>query len=212
MTGYKSNPFEAYHGRYEAWFQSHAAAYYSELLAVRAMLPWHGLGVEIGVGTGRFAAPLGIEVGLDPSRAMLAYAIERGIFGIQGIAETLPFKDVVFDYAIVVTTICFVNDLQKMLNEAHRVLKSGAPLVIGFVDRASMLGQHYLAHQAESVFYREARFYSVLEIERLMGHAGFVDLVWRQTLTKPLNEIQEIEPPCDGHGDGGFVVVKAVRS
>lgn len=205
-------PFDDYHDRYEAWFQRHAATYYSELLAVRAMLPWHGLGVEIGVGTGRFAAPLGIEVGLDPSRAMLAYAIERGISGIQGIAETLPFKDVVFDYAIVVTTICFVNDLQKMLNEAHRVLKLGVPLIIGFVDRISMLGQHYLAHQAESAFYREARFYSVLEMERLIGDAGFVDLVWRQTLTKPLNEIREIEAPCDGHGDGGFVVVKAVRS
>ena len=212
MTRYKSTPFEIYHSRYDAWFRSYAAVYYSELLAVRAMLPWHGLGVEIGVGTGRFAAPLGIEVGLDPSSAMLAYAIERGIFGIQGVAEALTFKDVVFDYATVVTTICFVNDPQKMLNEAHRILKLGAPLVIGFVDRASMLGQHYLAHQAESAFYREARFYSVLEMKRLIEEAGFVDPVWRQTLAKPLNEIQEIESPCDGHGDGGFVVVKAVRS
>jgi SAM-dependent methyltransferase len=212
MTRYKSAPFEAYHDRYEAWFQRHPAAYYSELLAVHARLPWHGLGVEIGVGTGRFAAPLGIRVGLDPSRAMLAYAIERGISGIQGVAEALPFKETVFDYGLVVTTICFVDDPQKMLNEAHRVLKSGAPLVIGFVDRASGIGQQYLAHQGESVFYRDARFYSALEVERLLGDAGFVELVWGQTLSKPLNEIQAIEPLSDGHGHGGFVVVKAVRS
>ena len=211
MIIHKKAPFDAYHGRYEAWFQRHTTAYYSELLAVRAMLPCHGWGVEIGVGTGRFAAPLGIKFGIDPSIAMLAYAIERGICGIQGIAEALPFKDKVFDYAIVVTTICFVNDPQKMLNEAHRVLKLGAPLIVGFVDRTSMLGQHYLAHQAESVFYREARFYSALEVERLLGDAGFVDLAWGQTLSKPLKEIQEIEPLSNGHGHGGFVVVKAIR-
>jgi SAM-dependent methyltransferase len=212
MIIHKWAPFDAYHGRYEAWFRHHAAAYHTELLAVHARLPRHGLGIEIGVGTGRFAAPLGISVGLDPAREMLAYAVERGISGIQGVAETMPFKDAVFDYGLVVTTICFVDDPQKMLNESHRVLKSGAPLVIGFVDRASRLGQQYLAHQDESVFYREAAFYSALEVERLLGDSGFVDLVWGQTLSKPLNEIQEIEPLCDGHGHGGFVVVKAIRS
>ena len=205
-------PFDAGHCRYEAWFQRHPAAYHAELLAVHALLPWHGLGVEIGVGTGRFAAPLGIRVGLDPSRAMLGYAVKRGVSSIQGVAEALPFKDAVFDYGLVVTTICFVGDPQKMLNEAHRVLKSGTSLVIGFVDRTSRLGQQYLAHQAESAFYREARFYSALEVERLLGDAGFVDLAWWQTLSKPLNEIQEIEPLSEGRGHGGFVVVKAVRS
>jgi ubiquinone/menaquinone biosynthesis C-methylase UbiE len=211
MTRHEESPFEAYHSRYEAWFQRYVAVYYSELLAVHALLPWHGLGIEIGVGTGRFASPLGIRVGLDPSRAMLTYAIERGISGIQGVAEALPFKDAVFDYGLVVTTICFVDDAPKMLSEAIRVLKSGAPLVIGFVDRTSRLGQQYLAHQSESVFYRAARFYSAWEVESLLDIIGFVDLAWRQTLSKPLKEIQEIEPLCEGHGHGGFLVVKAIK-
>ena len=99
-----------------------------------------------------------------------------------------------------------------MLHEAHRVLKSEAPLIIGFVDRASALGQQYLAHQDENVFYREAQFYSASEVERLLGDTGFIDLAWGQTLEKPLNEMQEIEPMADGHGLAGFVVVKAVRS
>jgi ubiquinone/menaquinone biosynthesis C-methylase UbiE len=107
------------------------------LLAVRALLPWQGLGLEIGVGTGRFAAPLGIKVGVDPSMAMLAYAAERGVLGLQGTAVALPFKNAIFDFALVVTTICFVGDPVGMLVEARRVLKPGAPLVIGFVDRAS---------------------------------------------------------------------------
>ena len=211
MIRHKTSPFEAYHGRYEAWFQRYVTVYYSELLAIHSLLPWHGLGIEIGVGSGRFAAPLGIRVGLDPSRAMLTYAIERGISGIQGIAEALPFKDAVFDYGLVVTTICFVDDPKTMLNEAHRLLKPRAPLVIGFIDRSSRLGRRYLMRQNESVFYRVARFYSALEVERLLNATGFVDLTWRQTLSKPLNKIHEIEPVCDGHGHGGFVAVKAHR-
>jgi hypothetical protein len=58
----------------------------------------------------------------------------------------------------------------------------------------------------------EVRFYSALEVERLLDDSGFVDLVWGQTLSKPLNAIQEIEPLCDGHGRGGFVVVRGVKS
>jgi SAM-dependent methyltransferase len=68
-------------------------------------MPWQGRGLEIGVGTARFAAPLGVQVGLDPSRPMLEYAFERGISTIQGVAEALPFRDGSYDYAVAVTTI-----------------------------------------------------------------------------------------------------------
>jgi len=205
-------PFNTHHRRYEAWFTHHQAAYHSELLAIRALLPWQGMGLEIGVGTGRFAAPLGVEVGVDPSNKMLAYAVETGISGVQGIAEALPFKDAVFDYALVVTTICFVDDPRAMLTETHRVLKPGAPVVIGFIDRTSSLGQYYLDHQAENVFYREATFYTASEVEALLDDTGFADQTWAQTLSKPLNEIQEIEPIRAGRGQGAFVAVRASRS
>jgi len=56
-------PFEAHHQRYEAWFDKHEAAYISELLALRPFVPWVGRGIEIGVGSGRFAAPLGVGRG-----------------------------------------------------------------------------------------------------------------------------------------------------
>ncbi|MGB5985870.1 MAG: class I SAM-dependent methyltransferase [Desulfobacterales bacterium] len=201
--------FDSHHARYEGWFAHHEAAYLSELLAVRAILPWQGVGLEIGVGTGRFAAPLGIRVGVDPSRAMLAYAAKRGVWGIQAIAEALPFKPAVFDFALVVTTICFVDSPREMLFEARRVLKPGAPLVIGFVDRASELGRHYLKHQSENLFYREARFFSASEVEQLLRDTGFVHQTAGQTLVKPLNQIVEMESLRAGHGKGGFVVVSA---
>lgn len=207
----RTAPFKAYHRRYDDWFVRHAAAYRSELLAVRALLPWRGLGLAIGVGTGRFAAPLGVKVGIDPTREVLDYAANRGILAVQAIAETLPFADNSFDYALSVTTICFVDDANAMLREAYRVLRPGGELVIGFIDRSSKIGQHYLAHQAGNVFYREATFYSADEVENLLRDTGFTAPLWVQTLSKPLEETDEIEPLRGGYGQGAFVVVKASR-
>ncbi|NIO41842.1 MAG: methyltransferase domain-containing protein, partial [Burkholderiales bacterium] len=58
--------------------------------------------------------------------------------------ETLPFDDAVFDYTLIVTTICFVDDVCAVLAETHRVLKPAGCVVIGFIDRASALAQRYL--------------------------------------------------------------------
>ncbi len=207
----KIESFETCHHRYDAWFQKHEAAYYSELLGVRAMLPWRGMGLEIGVGSGRFAAPLGVRFGVDPSGAMLEYAAKRGLVVVQGTAEALPLADASFDYALIVMTICFVDDVCTMLAETGRVLKQDGQLVIGFIDRNSSIGRHYQAHKEENVFYREARFYSVGEVERLLYEAGFSETAWCQTLHKPLGQIREIDPVRPGCGQGAFVVVRATR-
>jgi SAM-dependent methyltransferase len=204
--------FEAYHRRYDEWFVRHAAAYQSELLAIRALLPWRGLGLSIGVGTGRFAVPLGVRVGIDPARRVLDYAVKRGVSAVQGVAEALPFANSSFDYILSVTTICFVDDASAMLSEARRVLKRGGELVIGFIDRTSQLGRHYMAHQAENVFYREATFYSADEIEQLLRDTGFTKPIWVQTLSKTLEETNEIEPVYAGRDEGAFVVVRAKRT
>lgn len=129
--------FEANHQRYEAWFDKHEAAYLSELLSLRPFVPWEGRGIEIGVGSGCFAGPLGVQVDVDPSATMLAYAAKRGIEVVEGVAENLPFANDSFDYAMVVTTICFVDSPEEMLAEARRALRPDGCLVIGFIDRES---------------------------------------------------------------------------
>jgi ubiquinone/menaquinone biosynthesis C-methylase UbiE len=104
-----------------------------------------------------------------------------------------------------------VDDAIAMLAEAYRVLKPGGELVIGFIDRNSEIGQHYLAHRAGNVFYREATFYSTAEVEQLLRATGFTTPAWVQTLSKALEETDAIEPLRAGHGQGEFVVVKANR-
>jgi len=207
----KIQPFEKNVTRYEEWFEKNSLAYAAELRAIRALLPQAGDGVEIGVGTGRFAAPLGIKIGVEPARAMAEEARRRGIEVLEGVAEALPLADNQFDFALMVTTICFVDDVGKAFREAYRILKPGGCLILGFVDRESLLGKIYERNKEANVFYREARFYSVEELLSHLRRAGFKDFAFTQTIFHELKQIEEKEPVLDGYGQGSFVVVRAVK-
>jgi SAM-dependent methyltransferase len=207
----KVDPFEEHTERYDEWFEQNEYAYESELAALRHLFPSSGYGVEIGVGSGRFAAPLGVEVGVDPSKAMMAYASERGIDAVRGVAEALPLKNDSFDAALLVTTICFVDDIPETLAEADRVLGPDGTLVVGFIDKDSQLGRVYQEMQDENPFYRDAVFVSTDELVAELEAAGFTDFEFAQTIYDELPEIDEREPIRSGYGDGSFVVISAQR-
>ena len=61
------NIFDKYYSKYEAWYEKNKYVYLSELEVVKKVLPKEGVGLEIGVGTGRFALPLDIKFGVDTS-------------------------------------------------------------------------------------------------------------------------------------------------
>lgn len=207
----KTAPFERYPERYEAWFTKYPAVYDAELRAVRALLPKKGLGLEVGVGTGRFAAPVEIKMGVDPSHMMAKAALLRGIHVIGGVAEDLPLKHGRFDFVLMVTTVCFPDDILKAFREAWRVLKKAGFFVVGLVDRVSPLVRIYLARQNENVFYRVARFYSVAEIVQIMQQIGFRDFNFRQTIFRGLSEVTSAEPVFPGHSKGAFVAVRCQK-
>lgn len=207
----KTKPFEEHLLLYEEWFESNRFVYESELFAVKNQLPGGGRGVEIGVGSGRFAVPLGIKIGVEPSVAMRGMARDRGIEVIGGVAEALPFKDYEFEFALMVTTICFLDNTESALKEAYRILKPNGSIMIGFVDKDSLLGKLYLKRRHKSLFYGIATFYSVDEVTNYLRKTGFRDFEFCQTIFKPLKEIHALEPVKEGYGQGSFVVVSARR-
>jgi len=207
----KIEPFEKHASEYEAWFENNRFVYESELKAIKEQLPKKGDGVEVGVGSGRFAAPLGIRLGVDPSSKMRELARNRGITAIDGAAEKLPFDDCRFHFVLMVTAICFLDDIKVVFKEAFRVLKPGGHLVIGFIDKESRVGTLYQQHKSESVFYKVATFYSVNEVTSYLKKTGFKNLNFSQTIFHHLSEIKDLEAIKTGFGEGSFVVVKALK-
>lgn len=203
--------FEKHFDRYEEWFEENKYAYLSELDAVRLLMPKFERGLEVGIGTGKFAKPFNIKYGVEPSEQMRKIASGQGLNVTEGVAENLPFDDDAFDLVLMVTTVCFVDDVLKSFKECFRVLRNGGTILIGFVDRESTLGKIYQANKDKSLFYKEATFYTTSEIVDMLYEAGFKNFNFSQTIFKRLDEIKDKEPAEYGFGKGSFVVVSAEK-
>jgi len=194
---------------YDAWFDKHRLVYESEILALKSLMGPAGIGLEIGVGTGRFAVPLGLQLGVEPAKAMANLARRRGIKVYRAVAEALPFRDDSFDAVVMVTILCFLREPFLSLTEATRVLKPGGRLLIGMIDKDSPLGRSYEAHKQESRFYRQARFYSARRVVGWLKKLAYEKIDTCQTILGDLQDITSLEPVKTGHGEGVFVVVSA---
>ena len=198
---------------YEQWYEDHKAVFESEVKALQAQfekLPEDLHGIEVGLGTGRFSAALGIKEGIEPAEGMAEKAIQRGIEVMSGTAEKLPYADMHFDFVLYVT-ICYLDQLKLALKEAHRVLKRNGSVIIGFLDKEQPIAQNYQEKRHRSTFYKGATFYSVNRVETLLREVGFGDLEINQTLFGELDEIEAVQLPKEGYGEGSFVVVKATK-
>ena len=100
--------------------------------------------VDIGAGTGQFAAAFsdwfGVDVlAVEPSAAMRAQIPRRpGIRALAGDASALPLPDGSADGAWLSLMIHHIPDLEAAAREIRRVLRPGAPVLIrqGFPGRA----------------------------------------------------------------------------
>lgn len=204
--------FDKFAEEYDNWFDKHNFVYESELLALRKFIPKKGKGLEIGVGTGRFAVPLGIKTGVEPARRMANIARSRGIEVYEAKAEKLPFKNGSFDFVLMTTTICFLKNPIKALKEIKRVLKSDGHLIIGMIDKNSFLGKNYESKKKYSKFYKYANFYSVNQVLIWLRELDYNNFKICQTIFKDIDKITAIEPVKDGYGEGGFVVISVSKN
>jgi len=207
----KTGPFDTYSDEYEDWFVNNKFAFQSELNAIKKTLPDNGDAIEVGIGSGVFAEALGINEGVDPSKAMRKKAINKGLRVINAVAENLPYADNSKSVVLMVTTICFVDDITKSFQEAHRILKDNGHFIIGFVDKNSPAGKFYREQKNENIFYKDAVFFGTEELYKILNDAGFIINNTYQTLFGKIDEINEVQNALLGYCQGSFVVIKAQK-
>ena len=206
--------FEDLAERYDAWYDTAPGQvlFDLELGALRPLLAGTGgPRLEVGVGSGRFAAALGIEVGLDPAQAPLRLARARGVRVLLGAGSELPFGDNTFGAVALVVTLCFVENPAAVLGEVARVLRPGGRLVVGLVPLDSAWGRSYEEKgRAGHPFYGHARFETLAEHRLMLAVAGFRLVGARSTLFQAPSDEPVAEPVHSGAAAGaGFVALAA---
>ena len=207
--------FDRLAGRYDAWNDGPAgtAVFPSEAECLRRLLaglprPW----AEVGTGSGRFAAALGADIGLDPAAGLLALARSRGVRVVRGDGERLPFRDSAFGAVLIVVTLCFADDPAALLAEARRAVRGDGAVILGTVFADSPWGRFYQRKAADGhPFYAAARFLTRSETLALVTGAGLRVRAARSVLYQPPSDTPVPEPPRDGDDRAaGFTCWRAV--
>ena len=165
-----------------------------------------GLVADMGCGTGYGSALLSESnsvIGIDVSRNALDYASKKYPVSeyVQGSAVSLPFRNSVFDAVIAFEVVEHLEHGERLLAEAHRILKVGGTLFISSPNPAHWVnllrnrvcgmpipekepGNLYHVHEFP---YQEMRF--------LLDSYGF-EVIWEKGIGFPI--------PFPGAGGLGY--------
>lgn len=208
MKAKHRNPFDSIALEYDQWFDDHKITFLSELNTIKQFLPAKGKGIEIGVGSGRFAMEVGIKEGVDPSPQMAEIAISRGIDVKIAHAEKLPYDHAIFDFAIMVAVDPFVRDIHKVYEEIYRILKPEGKLIIGTLHKDGAVAKKYMG-MTDSEVYKNAQFHTIVETREQLTKSGFSGFKTFQSLFQI--QPMQIETPIPGHDKGSFVAIEALK-
>jgi len=205
--------FDRHASEYDAWYDTEAgkAIFAMEVDCLKPLLRRYSRPyLEVGVGSGRFAQALGIEYGVDPAPAMVHMAKARGIKVSEAPGEELPFPDRMFGAVLMAFTLCFLDNQQKVFEEARRVLQPEGGLVLGLMLRDSPWAEFYASKGRKGhPIYSKARFFSKDEVESLLRMCGFKVLDYRSVLFQlPGRTYYRRERPITGYQESaGFVAI-----
>lgn len=142
--------------------------------------------IDIGCGTGSGLLTFldrGLQgTGIDASPYMLDIAsknIGNRADLHRGFAEDLPFDDNSFNYACFITTLEFVEDPKRAIEEACRVAKD--KLFLGVLNRYAIKGvQRRIKGVFTRTIYNHGHFFSIWELKNIIRSLlGDVPISWR---------------------------------
>jgi SAM-dependent methyltransferase len=206
---------------YDEWYREPAGryAFKAELKALDHLLPSHGLGAEIGAGTGIFARDLSADgrtvICLDISLAMLRKVVDRELQAIAGATEFPPIRHEALDFVYLVTVLEFLLDPLAALSSLRPSIKPSHPLVILCINSMSEWGDLYskLSEEGHLIF-RHAHLYKPEEVIKLLEEAGYRISEVLGTLTNPPEVVPKDEPNFGSLTDmpnAGVFLVKGLR-
>ena len=168
--------FDEFAADYDRWFDEHGSVYEAEVRMLGEAVPGTGRGLEVGIGSGRFAVPLGVGYGIDPSCNLLKIAKSRNIEVVLGEGGHLPYRADSFDYVLMMTVICFLDDVEAVFREVNRVLRPRGMLVVGFIEKDGEIYRRYQHEPIKDRFLRFAAYWTVEEVTQFFRNAGFVQV------------------------------------
>ena len=182
--------------------------------------------IELGCGTAYVSSWLARRgarvVGIDNSQAQLATARRlqhaHGMHFplLQGNAETVPFPDASFDFAISEYGACLWADPYRWVPEAARLLRPGGRLV--FLVNSSLLT--LCVHEQDGVAATNALLRPSFGMHRLewlddpgvefhLSHGDWIGLLRRSGFE--IEELVEVRPPADATSSYAFVTLDWAR-
>jgi ubiquinone/menaquinone biosynthesis C-methylase UbiE len=225
MNIYKiMNIFDKYARNYDLWYEEPfgKSAFKLELDCINKILNYTNKSIfsykslEIGVGSGRFAQDLKITYGIDTSIELLKLAKKKGVLGILGKAENLPFKNSSFDLVLIVVSICFFENPELALKQVWRILKEDGNLVIGLILSESLWAKFYKEKAKKGhPIYSNAHFYSYSELNSMLIKNNFkIEKIYSTLFENPQDQ-KPIENRAIKEGfykEGGFFCIIAKKS
>jgi SAM-dependent methyltransferase len=203
--------FDERAAEYDGWFEE-SLLFAIECAALRELdTPLPGPMLEIGVGPGRFAEALGVDFGIDPALAPLAFAKKRGVKVSRAVGEALPYAGQSMGTVLLLFTFCFLADPRPVLRECRRVIKPGGHLVLGLIVADSPWGRMLQQKKEEGhPFYRQARFYKPTDVAQCLAGCGFAVEEIRSSLVQTPEGLREMEHSQAGLiSQAGFAVLVA---
>lgn len=173
----KREYFERNYENYDQWYEDHPREYSEQVEFLEGIIP-EGKGIEIGVGTGRFASALGIEYGIDYLPVMVEESNRRGIKAVLSDATDLPFPDNSFDFSFSIVTMCFLDRPREALIESRRIARTVVTVIL---DRDCEYVRNIIRKRIG--FYEFATFYNEKELVDMYRNAGFTEI---NVITKDL--------------------------